>query len=267
MELNRPVSKSCAAFLMSSERLFDEFPNSVYFWTFTWPTCMPDSRYAESWKSFSLNLCNFFGNTVVGLRVWEVHPGEYSHGLHCHALISRRLSIHIVRRLASRYGLGRVQVERADIGAAYYLCKYLTKEKNLSKGMRQWGTIGGFNHVCVNSIEIDSCLIRNIHAVQERLCVRQFGYAFFLFISKMTLTYGNISDWPFRKLRCVNSAALQSPTVKGVVKFEDLPDDDGVSYFDRPQVVRLTNLKWDVYATQSLDLRIDVRFVPCDNPF
>src|SRR5580692_6942696 len=143
MRLNHPVSKSKAAFLMSAERLFNHC-GQVYFWTFTWPKCMPDWRYGPSWNLFIKGLNRFYGATIVGLRVWEVHPGEYSHGLHCHALINRHLNIFIVRRIAKRYGLGHVWVARADIGAAGYLAKYITKENQLSPGMRQWGTIGGF---------------------------------------------------------------------------------------------------------------------------
>src|ERR1700761_2560151 len=98
---------------MSASRMFELYP-SVYFWTFTWPKCMPDWRYVYSWNDFSNALCSFMGRTLYGLRVWEIHPGEYSHGLHCHALLNRRINIHIVKRLAKKYGLGHCWVTKAD---------------------------------------------------------------------------------------------------------------------------------------------------------
>lgn len=222
MLLTHAVTKSKAAFLMTTERMF-RCSNQVYFWTFTWPKCMPDHRYQFSWHSFITDLNNFFGQTVVGVRVWEVHEGNLSHGLHCHALINRRLNIHIIKRLCKKHGLGICWVKKADEGAMFYLAKYLTKENQLSKGMRQWGTIGGMPSVKVNNIQVESHLTKNIKWIQEKIEIRKASYAFFLFISQNTRRYGLIKDWPIQKLHCVTKMNSEAKKVRDIT-----PDDTGI---------------------------------------
>lgn len=184
---------------------------------------MPDFRYQYSWKNFIRNLQDFFGNTVVGLRVWEVHPSEFSHGLHCHALLNRRLNIHIVKRLAKKHGLGRCHVKKADEGAMFYLAKYLTKENQLSKGMRQWGTIGGMPSIKVNNIVVESDMTKNFRWIQDKIEIRKASYAFFIFVSQQTRRYGLIKNWPVKKLHCVTKLNAEAKKVKDII-----PDDTGI---------------------------------------
>lgn len=232
MLLKYAVTKSKAAFLLTAERMFRCNPHRVYFWTFTWPKCMPDHRYQYSWHGFITNLNNFFGQTIVGLRVWEVHPSEYSHGLHCHALITRRLNIHIVRRLAKKHGLGHVFVKKADEGASFYLAKYLTKENQLSKGMRQWGTIGGMPSIKVNNIVVESDMTKNFRWIQEKIEIRKASYAFFIWVSKQTRRYGLIENWPIEKLHCVTKSNSEVKRVNDIA-----PDDTGIYPEQKPNQI------------------------------
>lgn len=257
------VTKSKAAFLMSAQRMFEYYPNSVFFWTFTWKHVMPDWRYYYSYDKFMHNLCHFLGNTLYGLRVWEIHPGFYSHGLHCHALLNRRISIHIVNRFAKKYGLGRCNVKKADIDTAFYLSKYMTKDSGLSEGMRQWGTIGGFKSVKVNDIEIDSQLTRNIKWIQKNIMVRQLGYAFFIYINAQTMKYGRVQDWPLKKLRCVTKYSAECKRVKDIIAQEN---DRQYAIDEEKRLHRITAhpieksirlKKWRVYGTQQMDIIVE----------
>lgn len=260
-----PVSKSKAAFLMTVEKMFREFDH-VYFWTFTWPTCMPDWRYYYSWNAFSNELVYFMGRSLVGVRVWEVHPGAFSHGLHCHALLNRRVNIHIMRRLCRRYGLGVSWVRMADEGSGFYLAKYISKEAELSPGMRRWGTIGGMDHVRVNDIEVKSQLTRNIRWVQEHLDERRLGYAMFLWIDQQTRRWGPVRLWPKSRLRCVTKYAVQAKHVRDITA-QEVEYREAVR-IDRGGMVGCVDVKkgvvvprWTVYATQGCELRAEVKEV------
>lgn len=226
MQISHCVTKSKAAFLMSADRMFEIFPK-VYFWTFTWPTPMPDWRYGQSWNSFVKKMQWFFGNTVAGLRVWEIHPAFYSHGLHCHALINRRLNIHLVRRLAKRAGMGHCWVVRANPDTKFYLAKYMTKENGLTEGMRQWGTIGGFKQVKKNSIVVESDLTHNIQFCQNEVKMAKMSYAFFLWLGNQTLRHGRVEDWPIERVGYVTQRNFTAQKVKHIKL--DEPDDDGIN--------------------------------------
>lgn len=199
--------------------MFQRFPK-VYFWTFTFVKVHEDWKYPLLWNGFMKDVYHFFGGTVCGLRVIEIHPGQYSHGLHYHALLSRRIAIQIMKRLGKRHGMGRISVSTANIEAAHYLAKYLTKENGLSKGMRQWGTIGGFKGVKKNSIQIDSVITRNIKWSQKHCKLQQFSYAFFRHIAKESLIYGEINDWPQKSLNTIHIKNAKAQTLKSILSYE-----------------------------------------------
>lgn len=161
------MTRSEAAFLFSAERLFDQEPE-LYFWTFTWKDVMPDWYYANSWSRFVDKLSYMYGGTLRGLKVVELHK---QHGIHYHCLLNKRVWVGEVRRVAERFGLGRVHVKRADRGAITYLSKYLSKQfisKNkLHARVGRWGTIGGFRSCKVKDVEIDSPFHRRIKRAQE----------------------------------------------------------------------------------------------------
>jgi len=203
-------TKSQAAFVMSAEKLFAENPKQIYFWTFTFKQVHPDFRYPLLWKQFTRKLQHMYGDCLHGLRVLQVHPG--GHGLHYHALLTKRVAVQIVRRLGKRYGIGRVQVEHCGPGAIHYLAQYLrpTEDFELSKGMRRWGSMGGFKQVVTANIEIESELTRNIRIIQHDTKVKQIGFPLFQYISAQTMLYGRVACWPIQKLQYVtNGVALE----------------------------------------------------------
>lgn len=226
MVIYNPVSKSKAAFLMSAEKLFNQ-NKQIYFWTFTFKAVEYDERAMYLWGNYAHALRDFFGHSFQGLRVVEIHGGEYSHGLHFHALLNKRISIHIVRRIGKRFGFGRISVEPCDIGAAHYLTKYLSKENELPSGTRKWAPMGGFIPCKVRNVVVESTLSRNIKWVQNHMSKAKFTYAFFIYLNQQTHRYGAIENWP--SLEKITPFHSSLPTVKRI--YSDVePDDRGVYY-------------------------------------
>jgi hypothetical protein len=160
-------TKSQAAFILTCQRLFESCSGKMYFWTITSVKVMHDWQYPIVWRRMSRSLQNL--GLVFGVRVLEPHR---EHGLHYHLLINRRLSVHIMRRLANKAGFGfkgqfpRVHVCVADSGVSFYLAKYLAKGGKLWPGLHRWGTIGGYQQTKVHSIEIDSVTMRAFRVVR-----------------------------------------------------------------------------------------------------
>lgn len=148
--------KSKAAFLMSARILFEE-SRHVYFWTFTWVNVYNDWEYPKFWNQFARRVLNIYP-MACGLRVLEAHT---MHGLHYHLLVNKRLSIQLISRLAKRWGIGRIGVERATWGGVEYLAKYLIKYGAKLHGVRRWGSFGSWTAVRTNDIEIDSPYMRS----------------------------------------------------------------------------------------------------------
>jgi len=187
----RFYSKSQCAFVMSVRKLFEE-SSQVYFWTFTFVQVMPDWYYPRSWNVLMKDVQNLYGGMLQGLRVLEVHPG--GHGLHYHALVNRRICVHLINRMAKKVGMGITHVQRADVGAGEYLAKYLIKENPLWPGMRRWGTIGGFRQVKKNNIRIDSVFHRNLAECNPE--GRQFPFQHINWIYQQSMLHGDWRDWP-----------------------------------------------------------------------
>lgn len=134
----RSYTKSQAAFTLAGRRLFEL--GKVYFWTFTFVEVpRHDDGAMEAFHRALNAISEFYCDAVTGLRVCEIHPG--GHGLHFHALIHERLSIHIVRRICARYGFGRIGVEEATEGAIAYLLPYLAPQAD-GFGRRRWAAFG-----------------------------------------------------------------------------------------------------------------------------
>lgn len=165
----------------------------LYFWTFTFVTKMPPTWYARRWAPFVREVLDLYRNEMpfYGIKVTEQHkrtdPRGIWKGLHYHAIVNHRVSVGEVRRIGARYGVGRVQVSAIDdAGSAIaYLGKYLRKgfidrDGALPKGIRRWGTIGGFNGCRVADIQWDTGPTRACRKLKEAL-----GRA---------LTFGEICD-------------------------------------------------------------------------
>lgn len=169
-------SRSEAAFRFSAAKLFEVY-GEIYFWTFTFRDVMPDWWYANTWSRFVRQLCDLYGGTLHGLKVIELHQ---SHGIHYHALLNKRVWVGEVRRIAKRYGIGHVDVERADRGSIAYLAKYVSKqfkgERKFFSGCSRWGTVGGFRGVKCKSVVIDSVYHRAIAICQRKLGVKKLPY-------------------------------------------------------------------------------------------
>jgi len=196
IQMDRAEKKSCVAFLMSCQKLFGG-RDRIYYWTFTWRKCQPDWYYPKDWNVLMRTLQTHYGGFLQGLRVLEVHPGKegLSHGLHYHALVNQRMSVHVVGKLCERLGMGwpTVETKAVNFNTSFYLAKYLSKKTDLWPGMHRWGTIGGFRQCKVNNLEIDSAFHRNF---------RFFSMGMKLPITDVSMIYwqsqlwGDYSEWP-----------------------------------------------------------------------
>jgi len=170
----------------------------VYFWTFTFVKVHNEWDYSRLWKLFVQGLEYAHGNRasrgrLLGLRVVEPHE---QHGLHYHALLNVRLSLHIVRRVGARFGIGRVHVDRVPSSdapiVAMYLAKYLAKRKEFATRIRSWGAIGGFLVCRGKDVEIDSPYSR----VREALVgSAKLSYSTSSYLYHMARLRGDVSKW------------------------------------------------------------------------
>jgi len=181
-------SKSQAAFTLSAKKLFEEHER-VYFWTFTFRKVNHDWVCMNMWSQMLFELVRVHHGYMPGLRVAELHK---SHGIHFHALIALRVSVHVVRRVAKKYGFGRVHVKRATEGAIHYLVPYLSKERELMKGQRSWAAIGGFRPVRVRDIEVDSTFHQNC---QELAQGKRMHYLYTRHVYRETILWGPLRNW------------------------------------------------------------------------
>lgn len=190
-------TKSRAAFIMSASRMWDLWPNRIYFWTFTFKECLPDAWAMRAWEEFKTRLHWRYGcGGIQGVRVVEVHPGERSHGLHFHALVNRRVCIHWANRVAAQCGFGWLDVRKARKGDAVYLSKYLSERWMLPKGCRAWGTIGGYRQCKVSRIERKSNFDENMRKAQQMLDKKQLPFQVASVVLQQTTLWGPMKNWP-----------------------------------------------------------------------
>lgn len=170
------MTKSEAAFRLSAEILFEESA-PIYFWTFTFEDVYHHWEYPGAWRRFVRDIADLYAGALRGLRVIEPHV---EHGLHYHALLNERVYVGLVRRIGKRYGIGRVQVERANRGSIDYLAGYLSKEfgrqRPLHVGGARWGGVGGFAPVRVRDVEVQSPQMEAIKVAQSYLECRQLPW-------------------------------------------------------------------------------------------
>jgi len=184
------MTKSKAAFLLSCEKLFDTY-GQCYFWTFTFKECMPDWWYPRHWDIFIKTLTNLYGGWIQGVRVIEVHPG--GHGLHYHCIIATRVSVHLVRRVGRRVGIGHVHVQKCDRKTAHYLAKYLDKGEKIHKRMKKWACMGGFCGVKWKDIEIESTYQRNMLQIFKG---KRVTFRLASAVAARTKVFGPVKEWP-----------------------------------------------------------------------
>jgi len=196
--MQRLFSKSQAAFIMSVHRLFDG-GGRVYFWTLTFVKVYNDDEYGRLWWGFWRAMAGAHGSKrrwkCPGIRVIEPHE---NHGLHFHFLTKKRLSVHIVRRIGKRFGIGRIDAERCDRGAGMYLSKYLGKSKSFGMRVRSWGAMGGFLVCRKADVEVDSAFHRNMSHILERTGGR-LDMSMSTAILKRSMLEGDIENWGDRR--------------------------------------------------------------------
>ena len=144
-------SKSCTAFLKSAASLWQPGLR-VYFWTVTFREVRADWEQSAAFTAFLEQLRRQVDPDMGGVKVGELHPG--GHGVHYHLLVNRRISVHLVRKLGRRYGIGRIFVEVADQNAGpEYLAKYLSKRGDhplckSGRNQRRWSCFGKVPRRC-----------------------------------------------------------------------------------------------------------------------
>lgn len=184
--------KSEIAFKWTAERLFECF-KPIYFWTFTYRVVMPDWWYSRTWASFIRKLQDCYGGTLKGVKVLEFHK---DHGVHYHALLNNRVPVWLVRRLAKKSGMGRVQVKKANAKSIAYLAKYLSKQMGRDElgfsGGARWGTVGGFKGCRVRDIEIESPYTSYVALAREYLEERRIPFDLAMALREPGLTWEQV---------------------------------------------------------------------------
>lgn len=134
-----------------------------HLWTLTTSTTLPHSYYGNMHSLLMKHIGHAVENGSLphfgGVRVVEDHPG--GHGLHYHWVIRGRVSVNVIRRLATKAGFGRIHVDPDPCTpwVAPYLAKYLTKQSRIA-GIRSWSCIGDYDGIKTRDIEVQS---RSIH--------------------------------------------------------------------------------------------------------
>jgi hypothetical protein len=147
-----PTNKSQAACLFSLEAL--PSPGGYrYLWTLTTPDVVELKVISHRWLTFLKRFKRAFPQ-VSGVRVFELHAEEFSHGWHVHFVLGERIDVGWVRENAEACGFGRVNVVRVPAKQSEYVAKYLTKQDRLHwmKGARLWGRWGPFKGTRVADI-------------------------------------------------------------------------------------------------------------------
>ena len=192
------LTRSKAAFRMSCDHFIEQAEakgQRVFFWTFTFRKVLDTKTAFAMWVRFARRLHQWGKNkdtgenTIVGLRVAEMHPG--GHGVHFHALINRYVNVNIVRRIASKYGFGRINVRRVRKGSgkigslARYMTKYLSKQDRppCLKGKRMWQAFGEWSQTKCKDVVIDTefCAAfkaRRKFVEAERVLAQETGQAY-----------------------------------------------------------------------------------------
>lgn len=171
--------RSKVAFRFAVRTLFER-SEKMYFWTFTFREALDVGTARALWEKFRKSLWKYGlhpdsgEQTIVGLRVFEMHPG--GHGLHIHALFNRRINIHAVRRRATQFGMFwihciRVREDSHAVEMADYMGKYMSKEERppCLKGARLWASIGKWGATRCKDIEIESEFVSQFRARRKLL--------------------------------------------------------------------------------------------------
>jgi len=134
-----------------------------FLWTLTTSTPLPDSYYGNMHSMLMSKMRDAVRSGDLkswgGVRVIEPHPG--GHGLHFHWVMHGFMPVHVIRKLATACGFGRIDVNPDPVSnrVASYLAKYLVKSRKDSSdvfGVRRWACIGDYDGVKTNDVVDES---------------------------------------------------------------------------------------------------------------
>lgn len=176
------MTKSAQALIWSVESIQDG-----RFWTFTLPVEVPVKVGCAMWRRLAWELKRNLG--FSGIRVFELHPN--GHGLHVHVVSEKYHDVNAVRCISNKMGWGRINVVRVKncnvvgfsrIGhLGKYLAKYLVKEIRKRewslKGVRLWGSFGGFKHCKVSSVRVSTVIGRLMKLLPYHEIYKRYGDA------------------------------------------------------------------------------------------
>ncbi len=132
----------------------------LYLWTFTRRRADDYQAVRPAWNLLLTRLRRRFINWA-GIRVYEVHPGQWgeiSHGLHVHVICNSRFDVSEVRKIVNGSdGWGRIHVRRIKASTWRYVTKYLWKPRpDPLKGWRLWACFNMPDRSRLADIFIDS---------------------------------------------------------------------------------------------------------------
>ena len=174
------------AFQWSAEAIPTNRNGEFYFWTFTFKEVLDVIVARRLWSDFLRKLRKLKkrkGMDFRGLRVFELHPGKAfepgGHGLHVHVVTDCFLMVNQVRAVWKTCLGGRVHVKPIAPNRIGYLAKYLTKSgrPECFKGARMWAACGGFDHVKIKDVLVDSSWTRAyavLKATVRTVCGKTF---------------------------------------------------------------------------------------------
>jgi len=124
----------------------------LYLWTFTTPEVVDLPQLSKRWNNFSraLRAQNPF---LKWMRVYEPHT--LRGGYHVHTVAGTKYDVGMIRKLALKWGFGRLNVTMIPASKAGYVAKYLSKHKRAKgeKSVRMWAC-QGFKGVSASEVQI-----------------------------------------------------------------------------------------------------------------
>lgn len=124
----------------------------LYLWTFTTPGVCDLPALSIRWNNFTRALRGKHRN-VKWMRVYEPHT--LRGGYHVHTVAGTKYDVGTMRKLATKWGFGRLNVTMIPATKAGYVAKYLSKHKRKpgEKSVRMWAC-QGFRGVSASDVII-----------------------------------------------------------------------------------------------------------------
>lgn len=174
------MSKTSLALKWSAESVMDSHHSA--FWTITTAEPVPYVEFRAMWRE-AIRRLRKLCPSLKGVRVFEVHPDEYSHGLHAHMVVTRYFDFHLIHSIFGASGFGRCWVEwvKDNSRMSSYLAKYLTKQVGQRpaalRGWRMWASVGFDSYIRVSQVRPDTVLARLFrHCYKERESFQELAY-------------------------------------------------------------------------------------------